>query len=353
MEGQTLAEIMLGRKPEAGLKFLRMENHENTLSEALASMFVRRGYPAELDGLRRAEEWLLQYGAIAYVRVDKGDKLNNIEDVTHSEYRCCICYFGGERYPEGIGSIAIVRTPDGYCEEFNDWKTNKNIVVAFNNQTFTPDLNIGFTAAKLAEYDISIDYQIHYSRLYPIPLVHDDKTRAAIQEALDNMRVGKYTTILSTNILDEMIRRDSGSGNVVEMLQLSDPKASDHIQYLDHGRDDVLRWFWMLYGMRMDATSKMAQQTVAETQNGDALSMIIPHARYHQRQQEVADLKSKFEWDVSIEFAEPWQSSFANCSEEVTESEEDITNRFSEEHKPNVELDKDTDADSGTADSAG
>jgi hypothetical protein len=44
--------------------------------------------------------------------------------------------------------------------------------------------------------------------------------------------------------------------------------------------------------------------------------MIIPHERYHCRQEEAAELKRVFGWDVTIEFTEPWQNAFAKCERE-------------------------------------
>jgi hypothetical protein len=47
--------------------------------------------------------------------------------------------------------------------------------------------------------------------------------------------------------------------------------------------------------------------------------MIVPHARYHQRQREAELLKERFGWDVTIEFSEPWQNAFARCEKELSE----------------------------------
>ena len=60
----------------------------------------------------------------------------------------------------------------------------------------------------------------------------------------------------------------------------------------------------------------MAQQTVDEVRAGSEQSMIIPHERYHCRQEEAAELKRVFGWDVTIEFTEPWQNAFAKCERE-------------------------------------
>lgn len=315
----TLSEYLEQRKSKwpAIDKYVRQSNHKDILVEALASMFVRRGLPEDLDGSMRIEEWLLIHGAIGYVRPGKGrysSDGNPVGDYKRAEYRVGWCSFGGDPYPDGIGSIAIVNGYDGYVEQFDDWRHNDNIVVAFNNKTYTPDFSIPYTAEFLTEYDISIRNQIKYSRLLPIPTADDDKVAEWLQETLDAVDDGRIKVITSKNVMKQLTGENTGNG--IEVVQVTDPKASDHIQYLDHGKDDILRWFWRLYGMDIQSSSKMAQQTTDEIQAGSEQSMIIPHERYHVRQEEAANLKRVFGWDVTIEFSEPWQNAWAKCERE-------------------------------------
>lgn len=313
MEGITLLEMLHQRKPEKAEKIVRAYNHRYNLTEGLSSMFVRKGYP-NVDALEFAEQWLIEFGAIGYIA--------NPSDLVRSwktaNYRCGWVTFGGDPYPSGIGSTAFIHGEDGFVREYKDWKNNADIVVAFNNLTYLPDLNIIWTSDFLTEYDISLKYQIKYSRLKPIPVVNDDKEKLAVDTILDNIDDGKFKSILSKNLLSEL----TGEGSKgIQLVELSDPKASDHIQYLDHGRDDIMRWFWSQYGMDAAGASKLAQETVDEVNNGLELSMVIPHSRYHMRQKEAEDLKKVFGWDVTIEFSEPWQNRLARCkneSEEVT-----------------------------------
>lgn len=316
----TLADYMASiNLTESKLrKALKDVSHLDRGYEAISSMFVRRGLPEELDGADRIEEWLLKYGAVGYVKADAGSDYPGSKSTgtyKRSEYRVGWAAFGSDPYPDGIGSAAIISGYDGYVRCFDDWRNNPDIVVAFNNHTRTPDLTIPMMANMLTEYDISLMYQIYYSRLYPIPVAKDEKTRLALQQALDNMQVGKYTTIMSDNMIN--VLTGDGSSAQIDIVQLSDPKASDHIQYLDHGVDDIKRWFWNTYGLNVSASAKMAQQSVAETTSGDDQSMVIPHARYHERQKEAEQLKTKFGWDVTIEFSEPWQNAYAKCTREL------------------------------------
>ena len=108
-----------------------------------------------------------------------------------------------------------------------------------------------------------------------------------------------------------------------------------------------MRWFWNYYGHNPESTGKMAQQSVAEVTTGASIAMILPHARYHARQQEAELLKKKFGWDVTIEFSEPWQNAFARCDAEQNPEknpEEGATNDDTGEDI-SVQTDKD---DNGT-----
>lgn len=351
----SLADYLAARKsklPEIR-KVIDMSNHANILTEALASMFEREGLPEDLGAKQRIEEWLLVKGAIAYVRVGKGENTSwpTTAKYPKPEYTVAKCDFGGDPYPEGIGSIAIVYCDNGYVEHFEDWHNNENIVVAFNNKTYTPDLNIPYTAAYLTEYDTSLLYQIYYSRLNPIPIAHDQKTLNAVQVALDNMEVGRIKTILSDNLVGKLTGDGTETG--VDLLQLTDPKASDHIQYLDHGADDVKRWFWNTYGMNVSAASKMAQQTVEEVSSGDKQGMIIPLERYKQRLEEVKLLKDRFGWDVTVRFGEPWEAMFVQTEEkEEIEGYDEVEDNGSDpgEHDEPIHADGDSDS-SGPDDS--
>lgn len=298
------------RKESERWKYIRRKSYDDTLTEALSSMFVRRGLPDDFGrDTGFIEEILLKNGCGAYVFNDKEGK-----------YVFGACQLASMPDAYGFGKNAIVQCLDGWVKEFPDWQNDDSIVVAFNNPQRLPDYTIPRFSDMLTETEVSLISQLKNSRLHPIPLAFDQKTLVAIQESLEDMDAGKLRTILSPNILKTLIEMGVDS-RAIEVLNLTDPSASDHIQYIAKLRDDLLRWFWNQYGHNPESTGKMAQQSVAEVTTGASIAMIIPHTRYHERQIEAEQLKKKFGWDVTIEFSEPWQNAFAQCDKELNPEE--------------------------------
>ena len=286
--------------------------HRGVLTEGLSSMFVRRGLPEDFYGYENIiEEILLERGCGAYLKDEK------------SGLWCFgACELGGEPDPYGFGTIAIVSLKNGKVYQIDDWRTSDDVVVCFNTPIRVRDLNIPIFSDMLMEIGTSLRSQLKNSRLHPIPQVTDEKSKAAVEEALAAMDRGELRTIFSANVVKQLLEAGLDA-RAIETLNLSDPSASDHIQYIAKLRDDVMRWFWNYYGHNPESTGKMAQQSVAEVTTGASIAMILPHARYHARQQEAEQLKKKFGWDVTIEFSEPWQNAFAKCEAE-TKAAQDI-----------------------------
>ena len=307
------AAMKLTKKEEANLRqrFDR-KAHLGVLTEGLSSMFVRRGLPEDFFGYEQIiEEILLEDGCGAYIKDEK------------SGLWCFgSCDLGGEPDPYGFGTLAIVKLKNGKVYKVDNWRTDPDVVVCFNTPIRIPDLNIPLFADMLMEINTSLRSQLKNSRLHPIPQVTDEKSKAAVQEALEAMDRGELRTIFSANVVKQLLEAGVDA-RAIETLNLSDPTASDHIQYIAKLRDDVMRWFWNYYGHNPESTGKMAQQSVAEVTTGASIAMILPHARYHARQQEAEQLKKKFGWDVTIEFSEPWQNSFARCEQELAEENEE------------------------------
>ena len=259
---------------------LEKNAHKGVLTEGLSSMFVRNGLPEDFFGYENIiEEILLERGCGAYIKDEK------------SGLWCFgACELGGEPDPYGFGTLAIVALKNGAVYEVDNWRTSPDVVVCFNTPIRVRDLNIPIFSDFLMEIGTSLRSQLKNSRLHPIPLASDEKAKTAIEEALSDMDAGKLRTILSPNVVKTLVEMGVDA-RAIEVLNLTDPTASDHIQYIAKLRDDVMRWFWNYYGHNPESTGKMAQQSVAEVTTGASIAMILPHARYHARQQEAEQLK--------------------------------------------------------------
>lgn len=288
------------------IKLTQTENYNGFLTEALSYMFVREGLPEELDQ-NFIEPLLLQYGICAVWESKTG------------KYVATYCSLGGEPYPDGLGSTAICSTLNGEVREFKDWKNNDSVCVMFNNLTKTNDLILEQTAHMLSELDTSINLQLKHSRLYPIPIVRDAKEKEAIKNILAKIDTGEQEALVSENILDDVFGKE---GRGVYTVDMTRPEMSDHIQYLTHAKDDIWRFWWQLYGMNSQGTSKMAQQSVDEVNNNDCASLIVPLERLEQRKADTKILNKKFSWNVTVDFSEAWRARVKKAEEPIEEHAE-------------------------------
>lgn len=330
---------MSERKQAERWKYLRRKANDDVLTEGLSSMFIRRGLPEdfrECDGF--IEEILLKNACGAYVH-----RNDHVED----RWIFGECDLVGQPGSYGFGKDAIVRAGGGYVEQFNDWRENPDIVVAFNNPVRVPDMMIPYTADRLTEVDTSLSNIIMNGRVHPVPVVRDDKMKVVIEQAFADMDSGKPRTIVSSNLVKALTELGVDVDPVIS-LNLTDPNLSNLLQYIGKYREDLLRWFWNLYGQNAQANAKLAQQSVEEVTTGESISMILPHTRYHERQKEAAELKRKFGWDVTIEFSEPWQNSFSRCAKETGEVPEE--GEVNGENNDEAETVNDTDEVSSSTD---
>lgn len=212
-------------------------------------------------------------------------------------------------YVNGWGRDAVVSFDNGIVKTYSNWIENPHVVVMFNDCLMRPDLNIGRTAEMLTHIDVSMLLNIIYSRYLPIPVANNADAQRAIDNALNALISGeKLKTILSDDILSDVL----GQHNGVDIINISDVRNADKIQYLSMAHDDILRRFYQLYGMDVDGTGKMAQQTVAEIGSRQGASMIIPYNMYNEAKKAVEQINKKFGWNVSVKFGRPWEYDLNN-----------------------------------------
>lgn len=168
-----------------------------------------------------------------------------------------------------------------------------------------------------------------FSRMYPIPLATDTKTKKTIEEAIKNMMDGKIATILDEKKLREIMDGVIG----VQTVNLTETDKSQYIQYLAKYRDDLMRWFYSLYGMNSQGSSKLAQQTVDEVNQDSNASMILPHSMLKARQDGVEMCNKKFGWNMEVSFSECWMSRLANMDDEFKTTDEELEDEAPEEGK--------------------
>ena len=234
--------------------------------------------------------------------------------------------FSGAIDSYGMGRDMIVTALDGTTKTFENWRDNPDIIVFFNNSCKAPDMNIDRFAEMFTDLEISLKLNVLFARLFPIPVAKDQPTKKAINESIKMMLEGQIkngTTILTEDVVSAITEGTSG----VETINFTDVDKSRYIQYLAKYRDDLMRWFYSMYGMNSQGSSKLAQQTVDEVNQDNNASMIIPHDMLRCRQKALEIAKEKqpelFE-GAEVSFSECWMSRLANMDDEFKKTDEEL-----------------------------
>lgn len=304
-------------------KAYRIKSYDELFANVLASMFTYRSpgglVPKEvLDREAFININTTMKGAAAIVKMT--DPPSSNPSYYDNKYIIAEVDFGDCPDPYGFGTKAIVSSDNGWVKEFDNWIENPDIAIFFNDDTFSPDMNIGRFSDMLAELEVSLKLNVLFSRMYPIPLASDTKVKKTIEEAIKNMQDGKIATILDERKLRELIDGYKG----IETVNLTEAEKSQYIQYLAKYRDDLMRWFYSLYGMNSQGSSKMAQQTVDEVNQDSNASMILPHSMFRARKQGCQMCNDKFGWDLEVSFSECWMSRLANMDDEFKTTDEEL-----------------------------
>ena len=213
--------------------------------------------------------------------------------------------------PYAIGDTAIITLEDATVLER---KIGVDATVMYNNTLRLPDFNIIKYADMFTEVDTSLKCLLHNTRLHPIPIARDRQTKAQIESALKDIDSGKPTSILSENILDDLI--SNTKSETIPIANITDVDASDKIQYVSNYYNDLRKRFFTMYGHAMINTSKLAQQSQSEVKDMDYISMVLPHNMLHSRLQGYDCLNKLFGTNYTCNFSDTWQHEWEEiCTE--------------------------------------
>lgn len=224
---------------------------------------------------------------------------------------------GKDLNPYGEGAEVIVTTGNGFSKTFRS-RYDDDIALGFNNINHTPCSDIEYDSATLSQIDLSIQYLIHYTRLYPIYKAADEKTRDKIITAFKNMELGKPLTIIDKPLLEELGLESSS----LTMDTLTYPDLSRVIQYISKLREDVKRWHFTKYGQTINSSSKLAQETVDEVNGAVSASLIIPLDMLNARRKMIEEVNRKFGTNITVDLSGAWRAEVTRY--EDISGEEDI-----------------------------
>lgn len=282
-----------------------------TLEQILTSMFEYNNLPKGLDR-KYIEHTLIRFGCCAIVKIN-------------DEFFVGVPAIKPPLDNYGIGTEITITTYNGQHQKRG--KIGENCALIWNNTEFVGDFIISWYAKMFKEIDISMEANVFNSRLHPIPVARNSKIKSAIDNIFksikgENKNNDTYTILSDTAFADEI----NGTSTKIDVLNLTDVKDVDKLQYLSKFHDDLLRRFCTLYGHSMQTTGKMAQQTVEEIQGYDSFSMIIPSNRLEERQKGISEFNHIFGENVTVEYNEAWQDSLFKkevISNETGDNDED------------------------------
>lgn len=209
----------------------------------------------------------------------------------------------------GLGAHIIATTLGGYAKE--GLTPGVDCVVMHNNSVYTGDMPVICQAVDaITEMFTSLNTNIIYSRLKPVFKASTDKEKAAIETAFNSIKDdSKPIVITSKNVVEE----DIEGAETIKVLEITDVKNADKLQYIVKAIDDVMRWYLTLYGQAIQGNAKLAQQSVDEVQGTTSSSFIIPNDKLRMRRKAIEEVNELFKellpyGDIEVDFSDAWKT---------------------------------------------
>lgn len=282
-----------------GGKTLKAWSLKDVLMNYLAPMFTYGELPDSIP-----EEFIERFhilnGDIAAWKLDDPNAFRYKDELIVS---CC----GYADKPDvyGIGERVIATTLSGYVKE--DLEEGKNCVVIHNNSMYTSDMAIiCYFTDMFTEMLTSLKTNIIYSRLKPIFKVSTDTERAAVEDAFKKIKDDlEPIQVTSRNVLAEEL---ADGAETIKVLDITDVKNADKLQYIVKCIDDAFRWFFSMIGQAIQGNGKLAQQTVDEVQGTTSMSFILPNDRLKMRRKGWDKVNKLFGTNVTVDFSDAWKT---------------------------------------------
>lgn len=224
---------------------------------------------------------------------------------TTADYTPVFCNLaGGNRYADGFFKDAICYDMTGKEYKFSDWMNNEKILVFFNNLTYTQDIFIDKYAYMLSEIDTSILSNVIFSRLKPIPVAKDKKTKSQVDVILNDLLVGKMKTILQEFDISDLVE----NGSAIDVVNLTDVESSKYIQYLQHLHDSIISRLYFTMGLSISDNGKQAQISIDELNKSKSASLSIIQSWFEMRKRGFDKAKEKTGEEWLFDFSDLWKS---------------------------------------------
>jgi len=315
------------------INFDRFMSHYFSNWNFIGSMFDWDGLPESLDE-RFIEYYLTSNGSAAVVNPSEID----------SKYPDEIIVIRGSRAGDpknyGLGNI-YNGTNDNSDIGSIEGEVNKIMIVGYNNQSMTPDLDSWFYANTLKEIEKSILFNVRFARLAPILKASNGIKKEALEQLLNNIDDGNMVNIITANIVDEMLKDDAS--NTYEPIHLTNVDDIKNLQYLIKAYEDLLRIFHTKYGQAENGTGKLAQQSVDEINGSASASFVIALDKLKQRQKWAEAINKKFNTQISVKFSPAWELEYQRYINRA--DPDDVIEGSEDESEPESELESEEESE--------
>ena len=276
---------------------ITQKNYAEQLILSLITMFEYDGLPDSIPSVF-IEKYLITNGQIGF-----SDKHGNLVAFTCTDGVSINEYGLGTRL---IGATAI----NSY-----DCEIGTECVWGWNNSLICPDIDINRVSHLLEEIATSLEFNLRWSRLNPIPVAKNKSVKTAIQTALEKIFQGELVSVMSDNVLSE-INGQKG----IETINLTDVSTVDKIQYLCRLFDDIYKQWYTRYGLAITTVNQGSQTLKDELHGWDDVSFIEPLDRLNCRKKMIDDLNElygeKYNFHASVKFSEPWERAYERWKRE-------------------------------------
>lgn len=219
-------------------------------------------------------------------------------------------YSDGTLLPDGTRTQVIVTFRDGTTET----KTvGKDVALFWLNNLRMPIIHkIGWFADMLAHTDVSLKYNLLYSRVCPIPIVENETDKKSIEEILKNLFKGSLAIFKRTANPNKFnnIKNDT-------VMNITNPSTSTFIQNLSRLHDELIVRYSLEMGVYVSSRDKGAQLTDKELSAFSDYCTISADDTIEQLKKFAEEMKSIFNVECEVE-----PKSFVYTQEDIEKEQE-------------------------------
>lgn len=294
----TNEQIYAALELRADGKLVKAWNLKDIMINILSCMFKYEDLPDSIPQ-EFVERFHILNGDVAIWRLDDTLAVRYKDELIAS-----VCGYAGAPDVYGLGERIIANTLSGYTKELIP---GEDCVVIHNNSIYTSDmLIISMAVDMITEMFTSLKTNIIYSRLKPVFRCTNDLEEAAIKKAFADIKEDlEPIQITSRNVSAEQL---ADGTETIKVLDITDVKNADKLQYIVKAIDDAFRWFLTLYGQAIQGNAKLAQQTVDEVQGTTSSSFILPNDRLRMRRKGWDEVNKLFGTNISVDFSDAWKT---------------------------------------------